>query len=133
MIKLIFVFFILLPNLATGQGQFFKDSEEVLTEDDLYEEDADFGVPTDRNLDKRTRQLRKKVEELEIRVKHLESQGEMKALKFYTCNLLAGLAGNYSAKAESREKALENVIKKCRDASSNSALCNETNAQCQQR
>lgn len=129
--KLIFILFILLPNLATGQ--FFRDADKVLSEDDVYEEDSDFGVPTDRDLDRRTKKLQKKIQELELRIQHLESQGEMKPLKFYTCNLLAGLAGNYSAKAESRAKAKENVIKKCKDASSNSALCNESNIQCHQK
>lgn len=129
--KLIFIVFFLLPNLAAGQ--FFKDSSDVLTEDNIYEEDGDFGVPTSRDLDKRTKKLQKQIKELELRVQHLESQGKATALQFYICNLKAGLAGSYKAKAETKDKAREKVIKKCQKASGNSALCHPSNIRCSQR
>jgi|GEM_PF-7091173 paraquat-inducible protein B len=129
MYKFIFLLFILLPNLATGQ--FFKEADEVLKKDNLYTRGDDFGVPTDRELNRRIQELQDKVDQLHHRVKHLESQENMEPLVFHHCNLSAGLAGKHSAKAESRERAIEEVIKKCRNDSSDSTLCNQSNIQCQ--
>lgn len=81
-------------------------------------------------LDERIRILEKAVQELQIKMQHMEAGKEFKDLKVYNCTLEAPLIGSFSETMPSRDKAIERVVQTCKKKSSNASACNSSNAVC---
>lgn len=124
---------VVLLTLTTAWAQ--EQTQKTILKETEFEQKRDhFGVPTDRELNRRILKLQDQVEELQFRVQHLETQlessSDIKALPYYQCVIQAELIGRFSARAPSTTEAKRLVTKKCEDNSSDSSLCNESNMNC---